>query len=133
MNVAGYETVVGLAGWRELITRRAVDIVQPDVVWNGGFTETRRVAALAHAFNLLCAPHAFGSAVTLQAALHLVASIPNGIWLEFDQNPNPLRSELAKEPLQTDAEGMVRLPERPGLGLELEPSVVERYRATTPV
>lgn len=130
MNVAGYETVVGLAGWRELIERRAVDIVQPDVAWTGGFTEARRVAALAHAYNLLCAPHAFSSAVTLQAALHLAASAPNGIWLEFDQNPNPLRSELAREPLEVDEQGNVRVPERPGLGLDLEPSTVERYRVS---
>ncbi len=128
MNVAGYETVVGLAGWRELIERGAVDIVQPDVAWCGGFTETRRVATLAHAHHLLCAPHAFSSAVTLQSALHLAASIPNGIWLEFDQNPNALRSELAKEPLDVDGDGNVRLPERPGLGLELDPTVMERYR-----
>jgi D-arabinonate dehydratase len=128
MSVAGYETVVGLAGWRSLIERRAVDVVQPDVAWVGGFTEARRIAALAHAHHLLCAPHAFSSAVLLQATLHFLAALPNGLWLEWDQNPNPLRSELAREPLALDRDGTVRLPERPGLGLELEPSVVDRHR-----
>ena len=89
--IAGYETEVGLYGFRELIAQRAVDIVQPDIAWAGGFTECRRIAALAHAYNMMVAPHAFSSAILLVAAMHLLASIPNGLILEFDQNPNALR------------------------------------------
>jgi L-alanine-DL-glutamate epimerase-like enolase superfamily enzyme len=48
--------------------------------------------------------------------------------LEFDQNPNGLRDELLKEPIRIDTDGMIRLPERPGLGIELDPKAVERYR-----
>jgi D-galactarolactone cycloisomerase len=76
----------------------------------------------------MVAPHAFNSAVTLAASLHLAASIPNGLVLEFDQNPNGLRDELLKEPIAIDANGMIPLPERPGLGIELDPAAVERYR-----
>jgi L-alanine-DL-glutamate epimerase-like enolase superfamily enzyme len=126
--VAGYETEIGLNGFRELITRRAVDIVQPDIAWSGGFSECRRIAALAQAYHLMVAPHAFASAVTLVASLHFIASIPNGLVLEFDQNPNGLRDELLKEPIRIDTDGMIRLPERPGLGIELDPKAVERYR-----
>jgi D-arabinonate dehydratase len=128
MSLAGYETVVGLSGWRDLIERRAIDLAQPDVTWTGGFTEARKIAALAHAHHLPVAPHVFSSAVALQAGLHLAASIPNGCWLEFDQNPNPLRSDLAQQPLQLESDGTVVVPERPGLGLELVPEVVARYR-----
>ena len=56
-------------------------------------------------------------------------SIPNGLVLEFDQNPNGLRDELLKEPIRIDNDGMIRLPERPGLGIELDPEAVERYRS----
>jgi L-alanine-DL-glutamate epimerase-like enolase superfamily enzyme len=126
--VAGYETEIGLYGFRELIIRGAVDIVQPDIAWAGGFTECRRIAALAHAYNLMVAPHAFSSAITLVAAMHLLASIPNGLILEFDQNPNALRQELLKEPITVDREGFVTLPDRPGLGVELDPATVEKYR-----
>jgi L-alanine-DL-glutamate epimerase-like enolase superfamily enzyme len=126
--IAGYETELGLYGFRGLIARAAVDIVQPDVAWAGGFSECRRIAALAQAHNLTVAPHAFASAVTLAASLHFVASIPNGLVLEFDQNPNGLRDELLKEPIAIDGDGMIRLPERPGLGIELDPGAVERYR-----
>ena len=126
--IAGYETEIGLYGFRELITRGAVDIVQPDIAWTGGFSEGRRIAALAQAHHLMVAPHAFGGAVLLAASLHFAASIPNALVLEFDQNPNGLRDELLKEPIRTDGDGMIRLPERPGLGIELDRAAVERYR-----
>jgi D-galactarolactone cycloisomerase len=126
--IAGYETEVGLYGFRELIAQRAVGIVQPDIAWAGGFSECRRVAALAHAYNMMVAPHAFSSALTLVAAMHLLASIPNGLILEFDQNPNALRQDLLKEPITTDGHGFVALSDRPGLGVELDPAAVEKYR-----
>jgi L-alanine-DL-glutamate epimerase-like enolase superfamily enzyme len=126
--IAGYETEIGLYGFRELITRAAVDIVQPNIAWSGGFSECRRIAALAQAHHLMVAPHAFNSAVTLAASLHLAASIPNGLVLEFDQNPNELRDSLLKKPIAIDSNGMIALPERPGLGIELDPAAVERYR-----
>lgn len=125
--VAGYETEVGLYGFRDLIAAGAVDIVQPDVIWSGGISECRRIAALAAAYRLPCVPHVFSSAVSLVANLHFIASIPNGALLEFDRNPNPLREELFEQPLGIDARGMVALPERPGLGVTLNMRTVERY------
>jgi L-alanine-DL-glutamate epimerase-like enolase superfamily enzyme len=126
--VAGYETETGLPGFRELITRRAVDIVQPDVIWTGGITECRKVAALAQAYGLPVIPHVFSSALASIANMHFIASIPNGGLLEFDQNPNPLREELFEERIDIDADGKVRLPDRPGLGVTLNWKTVERYR-----
>jgi D-arabinonate dehydratase len=127
--IAGYETEIGLDGFRELITRGAVDIVQPDLAWSGGFSECRRIAAVAQAHHRMVAPHAFAGAVLLVASLHFIASIPNGLVLEFDQNPNGLRDELLKEPIRIDEDGMIQLPERPGLGIELDRAAVERYRS----
>src|SRR5712691_5714211 len=118
--IAGYETEIGLYGFRELIERGAVDIVQPDIAWSGGFSECRRIAALAQAHHHMIAPHAFASAVTLVASLHFIASIPNGLVLEFDQNPNGLRDDLLKEPIRIESDGMIKLPEGPGLGIELD-------------
>ncbi len=126
--IAGYETEIGLYGYRELIVQGAVDLIQPDIAWAGGFSECRRIAAFAHAYHLMVAPYAFSSAVTLVAAMHLLASLPNGLMLEFDQNPNALREHLLKEPITADHAGFVKLPERPGLGIELDPATVERYR-----
>ncbi len=126
--VSGYETETGLPGFRELITRHAVDIVQPDVIWSGGITECRKIAALAQAYGMPVIPHVFSSAVSSIANMHFIASIPNGSWLEFDQNPNALRSELFEEPIMPDGDGNVRLPDRPGLGVTLNGATIDRYR-----
>lgn len=126
--VAGYEQTNGLYAFAELVTQRAVDIVQPDVIWCGGITECKKVAALAEAHHLPCIPHVFSSGVSLAANLHFVASIANGSLLECDRNPNPLRDELFDEPLTIDARGMVKLPQRPGLGVRLNEATVAKYR-----
>lgn len=126
--VSGYETESALTGFRELITRRAVDIVQPDVIWSGGITQTRKIAALAQAYGLPVIPHVFSSALSIIANMHFIASIPNGSWLEWDQNPNPLRSELFEDLPELDKEGRVHLPDRPGLGVKLSQQTIDRYR-----
>ncbi len=126
--IAGYETETGLPGFRNLIEARAIDIVQPDVTWTGGITETRKIAALAQAHHLPVIPHVFSSAVSSIANMHLIASLPNGGLLEFDQNPNPLRSELFEEPIEVGFDGTVRLPDRPGLGVRLNQETIDRYR-----
>ena len=65
-----------------------------------GSPRARRIAAYAQAHHRMVAPHAFAGAVLLMASLHFAASIPNGLVLEWDQNPNALRDELLKEPLE---------------------------------
>ena len=64
----------------------------------------------------------------LVASLHFAAAIPNGLLLEWDQNPNGLRDDLLKEPLRLENDGTVKPPERPGLGIELDPAAIDRYR-----
>jgi L-alanine-DL-glutamate epimerase-like enolase superfamily enzyme len=130
--VAGYETRTGLAGFRDLIADRAVDIVQPDVIWTGGITACRRIAALAMAAGLPCVPHVFSTAVSLAANLHFIASIPNSYLLEFDQNPNALRTELLDHPIQPDEHGIVAVPEGPGLGVRLDEETLRRYAVSGP-
>jgi L-alanine-DL-glutamate epimerase-like enolase superfamily enzyme len=127
-SIAGYETEVGLYGYRELITRRAIDIAQPDLVWSGGFTECRRIAAFAHAHNMMLAPHCFSSALLFVAALHFAASIPNGLIVEWDQTEHALRTELLNEPFDYNGSGMMRVPDGPGLGVSLNRDALERYR-----
>ena len=98
------------------------------MIWSGGITECRKIAALAQAYSLPVIPHVFSSAVSTIANMHFIASIPNGSWLEWDQNPNALRSDLFEEPLTLDKRGCVQLPERPGLGVKLNQETVSRYR-----
>lgn len=130
--VAGYETESQLSGFRDLVNAGAVDIVQPDVIWAGGITACRRIAALAYAAGLPCVPHVYSTAVSIAANLHFMASLPNCYLLELDQNPNALRSELLAEPIEPDAGAVVAVPERPGLGIRLDQTTVRRYQATPP-
>ena len=127
-SIAGYETEVGLYGYRELITRKAIDIGQPDLIWSGGFSECRRIAALAHAHNMMLSPHCFSSAMLFIAALHFAASIPNALMIEWDQTPHALRTELLNEPFDYDGAGFMRLPTAPGLGVTLNRDTIDRYR-----
>jgi L-alanine-DL-glutamate epimerase-like enolase superfamily enzyme len=129
VRVAGYETESQLSGFRDLVNAGAVDIVQPDVIWAGGVTACRRIAGLAYAAGLPCVPHVYSTAVSIAANLHFMASLPNCYLLEFDQNPNALRSELLTEPIEPDADAVVTVPERPGLGIRLDQATVRRYQA----
>jgi len=130
--VAGYETESQLSGFRDLIAAGAVDIVQPDVIWAGGITACRRIAALAYAAGLPCVPHVYSTAVSIAANLHFLASVPNCYLLEFDQNPNALRTELLTEPIEPDPGAVVAVPDRPGLGIRLDRTTLGRYATAPP-
>lgn len=130
--IAGYESRTGLRGFKDLIADRAVDIVQPDVIWSGGVTVCRRIAALAMVAGVPCVPHVFSTAVSLVANLHFIASIPNSYLLEFDQNPNALRTELLDCPVEPDERGVVAVPHGPGLGVHLDRETLRRYGTAEP-
>jgi len=128
--VAAGESEFGVFGFRELIARGAVDILQPDVARVGGFTGARRVGALAHAHNLRYAPHTgFSAGVSHVAALHVAASVPNLMTYEYFFAPNPLR-DLFTEPFPAPREGMIGVPQGPGLGLELDERIVRGFEVT---
>lgn len=129
MPVAGYESEVGFYRFRELIERRAVDIVQPDAIWSGGLTECKKIGHLALANNMPCNPHVFSSAVCLAANLHFLASLSNGGLLEMDRNIYPLRDELLTVKIEPAEDGYVHVPQGPGLGVTLNKETVRRYAA----
>jgi L-alanine-DL-glutamate epimerase-like enolase superfamily enzyme len=130
--IAGYETETGLVPCRDLLAAGAVGMAQPDITYSGGFSEYRRIAALAEAYNVPLAPHAFSTAIVLAASVHLAASLPNGYTIEVDQNPNALREELLEEPLTVDSDGMSAPPQGPGLGVRLRQDVLDRYTVDRP-
>jgi L-alanine-DL-glutamate epimerase-like enolase superfamily enzyme len=125
--IAGYETAADLLGYRELITRGAIDIAQPDLVWSGEFTECREVVALAQAHNLPRSPHCFSSVLVFVAARHFAASSPNVLTVEWDQTEHGLRTELLSEPFDYDGAGMMPIPEGPGFGVTLNRDTLEKY------
>lgn len=128
LAIAGYESEIGLFRFKNMIDKRAVDIVQPDVVWSGGISECRKIAHYAEAHSLPVMPHVFASAVSLAANAHFLASLNNGGMLEMDRNVYPLRTELTEEPLEIGSDGLFRLTDAPGLGITLREDTVEKYR-----
>lgn len=126
--LSGGQGFFGAYQFDELINRGAVDIVQPDVAIAGGLTPLRTVAAMAAGRGLPCMPHVscnLGHDIRVMATAHALAAMPNGLWLCYPAYDSPLRSELVKEP-PTIENGDLILPERPGLGLEIDSAALER-------
>ncbi len=132
VRIAAGENEFGVQGFRELIRAGAVDIVQPDASRCGGISEVWRTAKLAQAADLAFAPHTWSDAVAVVANAHVVAAMPNGLTVEVDQTGNPMIGNLLVEPLHV-RDGMLRLSDRPGLGVELNQAVVERLRMQDPL
>jgi L-alanine-DL-glutamate epimerase-like enolase superfamily enzyme len=129
MAIAGGESEFTRWGFKELMTRAAVDIVQPDVGRVGGFSEARKIAALASAFDVPIAPHTgASSAVSIAASIQWSATLPNLLVFEYMYPPNPLREELLLEPLPTMEAGCIRVPHKPGLGIEIDPVALKRFQ-----
>ena len=135
MAIAGGENEFTKFGFRRILERRAMDIVQPDVCAAGGITECKKIAALAQASSIQCVPHAWGTAIGLAATMHYLASlpftppclVPVPPMLEYEQTFNPFRDELSSADL-THKGGFVTVPNGPGLGIEINRDVLERYK-----
>jgi D-galactarolactone cycloisomerase len=125
--IAAGENEFGVQGFEELLRANAVDIVQPDVARCGGISEARAVAELAQNVSKWFAPHSWSDAVAVMANAHVVASMPNGITVEVDQTGNALVDELLLSPLKV-RDGELEVPDSPGLGVEVDRKMVERYR-----
>ncbi|MEU9318196.1 mandelate racemase/muconate lactonizing enzyme family protein [Streptomyces sp. NPDC048295] len=111
---------------RDSLLHQAIDVFMPNVARCGGITEATRIAALASAFHVDIAPHGVGSGVSLAAALHLCAATPNLRTYEYNRLPNPIRENILVNPPEF-REGALTVPTGPGLGIELDESVVDRY------
>ena len=125
--VAGFETAYTIYEFKHFIDKRAIDIVQPDAVWSGGITECKKIADYAAANHIKVAMHSFSSAYCLAANLHLAAAMPNADIVEFDVTDNPLRSDIITVPFEVGPDGYVELSDKPGLGIEIDWNVANKY------
>jgi L-rhamnonate dehydratase len=143
-NVRGYAelsraTSVRLAVGEMLTTRYEfleamdsglVNVVQPNVGRVGGLTEALRVGRLAHDRGVLCVPHAWKSGISIAANIHLAAALPNAPYFEFmvTSNLSDLRRRLVTPEFEI-VDGKIFLPTEPGLGVEVDESVVAALAA----
>jgi D-galactarolactone cycloisomerase len=134
--VAGGEAEFTRWGFRQLITERCVDILQPDVCAAGGISECKKIADMANAFGVRVNPHVWGTGVGLAASLQLIAALPHnppGLvplepLLEFDCSEHPIRMAVLQSSI-AQREGRVEVPQGPGLGIEIDRAALDRFRA----
>jgi D-galactarolactone cycloisomerase len=132
--VAGGECEYTRYGFRNLINLRAVDILQPDLCAAGGFSEMTKIVALASAANIALIPHVWGTNVGLAASLQLFASLPHfperrfpaEPFFEYDRSAHPFRDEVTVEKFVMK-DGYLDIPDKPGLGINLDLESVEKY------
>ncbi len=115
--------------FREIAELRGADVLQPDLAIAGGLTEGMRIGAIASAFNLRLAPHLWSGAPAFAAGLHLAATQPAGFILEYSLGHNPMLHDLIEEDFPVE-DGMIAIPDRPGLGITVRESFLAEYGRT---
>jgi len=113
--------------FRDVLVKRAVNIVQPDIIHAGGIAETKKIAAMAGAWNLPLAPHIHAT-VGVAASIHLLVSTPNTLAAEYITSGGSykLRQALYGQAFMAE-DGWVSAPEEPGLGIHINEEALEEY------
>jgi len=117
MRIVGGETHFSRFDLRPFLENPRLPILQPDPM-RGGLTDLRKIAAIADTWGMTMAPHLFP-----ELNVHLLASIPNGLWIEH----MGLLDDLWVDPPQIE-NGMITAPERPGHGLAFKPDALKEFR-----
>jgi galactonate dehydratase len=115
------------AEFRPVFEQRAADIINPDVCNCGGIAELRAIAAMAEPYHVVVSPHNYNSTTMgLAATLQIAAAIPNFLITEYFVNFEARGQEIAVDPFRVE-NGYIRLPSRPGLGLDLREDALARH------
>jgi galactonate dehydratase len=125
--LAAGERAATIYGERHFIEHDLVDVLQPDTGRAGGITQMKKMAAMAEARGIMMAPHS-GSLgpVAEYAALHLMAAIPNALFLERIEDDWEGRQEVIR-PHPVQVNGAIPVPTAPGLGVDIDENAVARY------
>jgi L-rhamnonate dehydratase len=114
------------AGIQKFIDQGALDVIQPDIYWCGGLTETLKIAAYATAYDLVTIPHGHSSFVT--AHFSAVQSPIHTPYQEYLVKWNAVHQHFLVDPLDV-IDGMIHVPTRPGLAMEIDASEIEANRS----
>ncbi|HRX79877.1 MAG TPA: mandelate racemase/muconate lactonizing enzyme family protein [Pirellulaceae bacterium] len=134
LPLAGGEALDSRGAAKQLIDRRAFDIIQPDVSLCGGLGEGLFIAEMARLASIRCVPHCWGGDILIAATTHLLSllhephfGLPTDTpMLELDQSENPWRDGLATERFEI-RDGSLAVPTKPGLGIEVNEELVRQY------
>jgi galactonate dehydratase len=116
--------------FKPILALGAADYLMPDVTRCGGISEMRKIAVLAEAYHVPIAPHNPNGPLSTVASAHVMAAIPNAFRLEFIRNDVPWRDDVLSHPLPVTG-GTFRVPDRPGLGFDLDEVELARHPGVT--
>jgi L-alanine-DL-glutamate epimerase-like enolase superfamily enzyme len=130
LMIAGAEGETSLRRFNILFKNRCFDIIQPETIW-AGIYNVKKIAILAESYSKLIVPHTHSiCGLGLASSLQLIGSIPNCPYVEFGFEPPIIteehRDRILKNPIKIDKNGYVRIPNKPGLGVELNEEYVEQ-------
>jgi galactonate dehydratase len=118
-------------GFREVLEKRAVDIIMPDIQKCGGLLEARKIADMAHAYYVPIAPHCQASPIGTMASCHVLAAVPNCLVLEWHWGHPPDRTVQWKEFVKEGniiEKGFITVSEKPGIGVEMNEEAVKKMQ-----
>ncbi len=121
------ERIFSRHGFRELLERQAVRIIQPDIARTGGITEFKKIAAMADTYFIPVAPHNPNGPICTIASIHACLSIPNFLILEFFEPDEPVFREIVVGGLRRDQEAVYPI-NAPGLGINITDDFLRKYR-----
>ena len=124
--ISGGEVLTRRQSFLPWIERGALDIVQPDATKCGGISEARKIAWMAYDHNIQFVSHGWNTAVGVAADLHLAAAIPVAHYVEY-LTPAPYIEDIVTQSFELDEDGMLTIPETPGLGIELDRDALARF------
>ena len=114
-------------GFRELLEKRAVDIIMPDIQKCGGLLEARKIADMAHTYMVPLAPHCQASPIGTMASCHVMAAIPNAMVIEWHWGHPADRTVRWKNFVKQGdiiQKGYITVSDRPGIGLDIDDEAV---------
>lgn len=126
-RIAAGEQEATAWGFHDLISRGRIDVAQPDLSRCGGFTQARRIAWEAERAGIDVCPHAWLTDLLTAASLHFNAVLPRALFLEYNVCENPMLRDVIRNPVALEAGGFMRVPQGPGLGIEIDETAVRRY------
>ncbi len=127
MRLAAGEQEATAWGFRELIGRGGIDVVQPDLTRCGGFTQARKIAWEAEHAGVDVCPHAWLTDLLSAASLHFNAVLPRALFLEYNVCENRMLREIIRNPVTMDADGFIPVPKGAGLGIDVDENAVRRF------
>ncbi len=126
LPIAGGEVLTRRQSFAPWLEKGAFDIVQPDVTKVGGISEERRIAWMAHDYGIQFVPHGWNTALGLASDLHLASACPGSDLVEY-LTGSPFIDDIVEVPWRLDHDGMLPVPDGPGLGISINRDGVEKY------